>query len=364
MNAAVTTRDLSSESDSQRREWDQFVEGLPDGTLGQAGAWPRVLRDAYGLDCEAVAISHGQNDFLGTLLLAHFRGLGGGRSLISLPFLDASGIAAVDPASRETLLDYARTRARALNAGLELREFVASEPGAEPDANLPETPRVDLRLELPTESGDEVLWKSLPGKVRNQARKAQREGLITPEAGAEERDTEKDWDDFYSVYAENMRWLGSPPHSRKFFASVRQHFGVRARSIVARDEGRPVAALIALHYAGIVWVPWASALAAERKRCPNHSIYWEALRWTHALGARAFDFGRSPLDSGTHRFKRGWGAKELPLRWSSEDRSGEIIHPTALLDSPALRSTAKVWRRLPRPICDRLGPVLRSRIAS
>ena len=38
-------------------------------------------------------------------------------------------------------------------------------------------------------------------------------------------------------------------------------------------------ALVAIHHGRAVTVPWASSLGDARPLCPNHLLYWEALRW-------------------------------------------------------------------------------------
>jgi hypothetical protein len=113
-----------------------------------------------------------------------------------------------------------------------------------------------------------------------------------------------------------------------------------------------------------VTVPWASALRAERSRCPHQLVYWEAMRWAEESGAREFDFGRSPRSSGTWQFKRGWGALERALHWTRFERDGAASLAVSGGDSTLLQALARLWRWLPPTMCDRLGPVLRRRIAS
>jgi hypothetical protein len=161
-----------------------------------------------------------------------------------------------------------------------------------------------------------------------------------------------------------MRELGSMPHAPVFHAEVARHFGPRAQVLVANRNGLPAGGLVALHFAGALTVPWASTLEEHRSSCVNNLLYWEALRRAEAAGAREFGFGRSPRASGTHRFKRGWGAVERPLYWFQLDTSGQVRATQSEADSRALQTLTRVWRRLPAGVCDRLGPLLRKRIAS
>ena len=49
---------------------------------------------------------------------------------------------------------------------------------------------------------------------------------------------------------------------------------------------------------------------------PKMFLYWNILCFAAERVYRQFDFGRSFIDSGTHRFKKGWGSQEVPLYWA------------------------------------------------
>jgi len=341
-------------------EWDTFVEAEPAGRLGHASAWARVVREAYGMTPIYLEARDEQGAIAGVLPLVEFRGLGGELELVSMPFLDSGGILARDPATEQALLEAALEAARARGArGLELRE-VSHNVGMNAPASeveVPEQTRVDLVLAL--ESDEDAQWRALRAKVRNQTRKAEREGLtIAP------RDQPQLLGEFYEPFCRNMRDLGSPVHSARFFSTAAEAFGDRLRIIVTRLGDRPVGGLVAIDFAGAVTVPWASTLREERRRCPNNQIYWEALRWAIERGAREFDFGRSPIGGGTYRFKRGWGAEERPLAWRRLNSEGVQVAPKSPGDSALLRGLSTIWSRLPVWVTTRLGPPLRRRISS
>ena len=334
------------------REWDDFVDGRQEANLGHAAVWAGILRRAYGLTPHYLQARDETGAMAGVLPLAEIRDLRGGRGLVSLPFLDVAGPLAVDPAVARALIDHAleltvSTRAREL----ELRSLVGgAETAAHPD-------RVDLVLEL--ESDPDAQWSALRAKVRNQVRKAEKEGLMLQDSSPQEL-----LDAFYATFAVNMRDLGSPVHSRGFFEEIQAAFGERARLIVTALDGRPVGGLMAIHFGDTVTVPWASTLRSERRRCPNNQIYWEAIRWAITRGASRLDFGRSPRESGTHRFKLGWGARERELAWSGYRADGSSIDLAAPGDSSIMSGLSRAWMRLPVPIATWLGPMIRRRIAS
>jgi len=337
------------------REWDDFVEATPGATLAHAAAWADILRESYGLEPHFLAARGEGGRLQGVLPLVGFRSLRGVREWISLPFLDTGGVLATSEEAARGLeaaaLDLLRRRG---GRCLELRGLAAAETEGERESGVD---RVDLWL--PLEQDEETQWGRLRGKVRNQTRKATKEGL-----GLREAEPEALLDAFYHPFCVNMRDLGSPVHARSFFAAAIRHFGSRLRLVVAADGARSVGGLVAIHYAQTVSVPWASTLRSERHRCPNNLIYWEALRWSIARGAREFDFGRSPRDAGTHRFKLGWGALERTLCWRRLAADGREIPLPAVREGALLSRLSMAWTRLPVPVATFLGPRIRRFISA
>jgi FemAB-related protein (PEP-CTERM system-associated) len=330
-------------------DWDAFAIASQACRLGHASAWAQILRNAYGLRMHHLASRQSSSGALaGVLPLVEFRNLLGRSNLISMPFLDTAGPLTASAEVESELVDAACSLAqRCGSRAVELRVTGAGDRAFR------------VNLAMPLEADANAQWQRLGAKVRNQTRKAEREGL-TLAAG----DATTLLDGFYEPYATNMRDLGSPAHSRRFFAEVARGFEDRLRFIVTERAGRSVGGLVAIHYGDSVYVPWASTLRSERARCPNNQIYWEAIRWAIERGARRFDFGRSPPGSGTHRFKRGWGAHEEPLRWERRAPDGRLLPPNLGASSKILSSGTKLYARLPLAISNRVGPAVRRYLSS
>lgn len=334
------------------RAWDDFVHSQPGATLGHAAAWCRVLRSAYRLEPFYLVARASGGGMEGVLPLVSMPGLRGGRELISLPYLDTAGVLAASPDAADALLDHALAIARKQRVrAIELRALARE--GAEASA----LDRVDLVM--PLENDVDAQWQAVRAKVRNQTRKAEREGLALLELGGDAQ-----IDAFYAPFAVNMRDLGSPVHALGFFRAIAREFGDAARFIVTGLGSEPVGGLVAIHFGDTVTIPWASTLRRERARCPNNQIYWEALRWSVERGACQIDFGRSPRDGGTHRFKLGWGARERELDWSRLAPSGDALPLGLPGGNPALKRLSALWTRLPLGLATGLGPHLRRRISS
>jgi FemAB-related protein (PEP-CTERM system-associated) len=360
-----------------QREWNRFVAARGASQLGHAAEWVGILRRAYGVSVIPLMARDDAGTIRGVLPLALFTGLRGRKELVSLPYLDAAGPLAADPTAEAALVDAAFAQARECGAcAVELRmvQTVGAAPAdvrgeglqdaadgtpSGPDRAAPPHGRVDLRLAL--ESDEEAQWSAIGAKVRNQTRKATKEGLeIGAATGLDAIDA------FYEPFCQNMRDLGSPVHGRALFEEVVRAFGDAARVFTCHSAGGgpSVGGLVAIEHAGTVYVPWASTLRSERKRCPNNLIYWEALRWAISRGADTFDFGRSPIGEGTYRFKKGWGAEPIPLSWSRFDAQGRALTVASIGDDPTMRRLSEVWTRLPVALTRLIGPPIRRRLSA
>jgi FemAB-related protein (PEP-CTERM system-associated) len=319
-----------------------------------------VIEAAYGWPCYYLGAWLGA-ELKGVVPLVLMRSPMRRPRLVSLPYLDQGGILATATDCEAELLGATQRLARELGAReVELRgwqpELLAT-GGSEEDAGA-DPPRQRYRLVLDLPDSPENLWKKLPAKVRNQVRKAEKEGLETQSGGA------RAVEDFYGVFLRNMRDLGSPVHSRGFFAAIWSELGDRTRVYVTRDrQGTAVAGGVAIRFRGSVTVPWASSLRSRRASCPNHSLYWAILADATSEGARSFDFGRSWAASGTFDFKRHWGAEPVSLPWSSLDAQGRWSKSGSLRAADH-RTLTMAWQKLPLALVSWLGPRVRRYLAN
>lgn len=331
------------------KAWTRFVEQHPAGTVAHLAAWGPIVRRAY--DHEPLyLVAEDTGEIVGLLPLVLLRSRLFGRRLVSMPFLDYGGILAEPGSEAEAALakaafDLAGARGA---QSIGLRQYHPSglpRPAADG--------RVTMLLPL---TGEEAVWKALPSERRNRVRKGQKNGLRPIWGGAELLDQ------FYPVFAANMRDLGSPVHSRRFFTLMLEELGDAARVLLIRDPGgRAVGAAVCLFFRDSIMVPWVSSLREAFALCPNFTLYWEVIRLGCATGYRTLDFGRSFRNAGTFEFKRQWGAQPRPLPWVFIDVEPGAAPP---VDRDASRFSPLVaaWKRLPVPIANALGPWIRRQV--
>jgi FemAB-related protein (PEP-CTERM system-associated) len=325
-------------------EWDSYVENHPAATADHLWGWRSVFVRALGQEPSYLVARRGTR-LCGVLPLVKIRSLVFGRSIISLPFLNYGGILADDAESAETLIRESRRQAEAFGAPfVELRHSQRMAP------HLP-CRQHKLRMELALPADPATLWESLDRKVRNQVRKAQKEGLAVEIGGLDLLD------EFYGIFAENMRDLGTPVYPRALFAEVLRTFPSRARIHVVRLGRQPVAAGIAFSFRKTILNPWASSLRTYRHLCPNMLLYWSMLEQAIRDGYETFDFGRSSVGAGTHQFKLQWGVSERPLNWEYVMLTGDPI-PDQGPSNPRLQGVIDFWKKLPVWLTNAIGPLV------
>ena len=337
----VASPALSVVTDLDPREWDRYVEASPDATGYHLTLWRPVFEQVFRHRMvNLAALRDGR--VAGILPFVLFRSLVFGRFAVSLPFVNYGGVVADDEAVAQALLDRAVDVARAEGAKhLELRH-VRRRFSQLPDKRH----KVSMTLALP-ETAD-LLWNALDRKARNQVRKAEKSGLSARSGGIELLDG------FYSVFAENMRDLGTPVYPKAFFAAVLQAFPRDARIFQVLADDQVIAASVTYAWRHTVEVPWASSLRSHRDKSPNNLLYWAMLRQAADDKREIFDFGRSTPDEGTFHFKRQWGAVPGPMHWEYWLASGTL--PDQSPANPKFRAAIAAWQRLPLAVANRLGP--------
>jgi FemAB-related protein (PEP-CTERM system-associated) len=203
-----------------------------------------------------------------------------------------------------------------------------------------------MHLELPATAGR--LWDSLDSKVRNQVRKGRKGDLRVQWGGAELID------DFYDVFARNMRDLGTPVYPATLFREAFRRFPGGCEICVVRAGHRAVAAAFTTHGRGYGEVPSASSLREFNASCANMLMYWSILERAVQRGHAVFDFGRSTPDGPVYRFKKQWGARPAPADWRVFVRSGEASQMRP--DHPRYGTLIEAWKKLPVWATRLLGP--------
>jgi len=329
--------------------WDEYVAAHARASAYHAARWPLAVARLFGQQAHFITARHADGSLAGVLPLVAQRSLIFGHRLTSLPYFNHGGALADTTTIHAALLEQARTLARETGARhLEIREVDA------PPVDWPmRRDKATLLLELPPSV--EALGRTFGSKLRSQVKRAQREQPLARAGGVELVP------DFYRVFAEVMRDLGTPVYPRTFFETLFEHCADQCRLLILELGGSPVAGAFLVSHRGTLEIPWAATLSAMKSKSINMALYWEVLRHAIESGHTRFDFGRSTVDSGPYRFKLQWGARPVPLHWATWT-SSPVKEPAPKADpdlgSRSRRLLTGTWSRLPLALANRLGPLV------
>lgn len=326
------------------RAWDTYVSHHAHAQPYHLADWTTVLADSFGLERHFISARSAAGTTLGVLPLIRQKSRIFGDRLTSLPFVNYGGALANDDAVRGSLMQGALTLGRELGVQrIELRDTVPPPAGWSC-----RTDKVTLRLALPGTQED--LSKGLGSKLRSQVKRAEREPYECKVGGADRVA------DFYCVFAEVMRDLGTPVYPRHFFENLTRRLPEFCTLLTIHRDGRAVAGAFLVGHRGTLEIPWAATIAAEKPKATNMLLYAEVLKLAVARGCTSFDFGRSTADSGPYRFKLQWGAQPVQLHWAVWPEDPRIAQAPA--EFSLMERATRLWARLPLPIANRLGPLI------
>lgn len=373
--------ELLSSEDSLR--WNNFSNNHKFSCLYTLAKWRDVIQTSYrignyyliaseshvnrktlienGLYINTKNIENYRSKIVGIFPLIHISSWFFRNSLISIPYFDFGGILAIDKLAEMALLKRSIQLAEELGVKyIELRqnyrlfsseEFMNSQTGWKLSVS---TSKVRMALSIP--ENPEFLMKSFNSKLRSQIRKPIKEGLIVKIGSVDLVD------DFYNVFSENMRDLGSPVHSKKFIAETVKAFPNTANIFIVYGNQKPLAGSVTIGFKDTLSNPWASSLRRYSHLAPNMLLYWSMLEFACQNGYRRFDFGRSTPGEGTYKFKEQWGARPEPLYWyrlSKNGNQGWSGQP----DKDKMSRAIKYWKKLPVPVTKIIGPRIRKYIS-
>ena len=208
-------------------EWDEFAATQKGYTHFHRLRWRTVIERVFGHECVYLAARDAAGKLIGILPLVRVRSVVFGHYLVSMPFVNYGGPVGTDAAIRALVTEAVAVARRDRVKLLEMRSSVPL------DTPLPVSHRkVTVLLDLPGTSAD--LFRRFSPKLRNQIRKPQKEG-VSVAFGREQLEP------FFSVFARNMRDLGTPTQSLMFFREIANQFPEDCWIACAYLDGQPVA---------------------------------------------------------------------------------------------------------------------------
>ncbi|HET7324898.1 MAG TPA: GNAT family N-acetyltransferase [Halococcus sp.] len=278
-------------------EWSAFVEDHPNTTVFHTEGWARAIEAAFGYEPRYTLLTDRSGEIRAAIPgFAVREGLG---TSVLNPFCEYGFPLTSEKTSDKVVLSALRNSETRIvkDAGWSgVSGYNAAGYGGVSTGSA-----IRLSLDRPFE----VLWESTFAKdIRRCVRTARDDGVSVTDGTLAE---------FYPLYLETMRRLGSPQFPKAFFATLIETLGDSVAVLLAEYDGEPIAGVFLFEWGDttMVWTPASKRAHWEHR--PNHVLYVEAIERACAAGRTVVDFGRSRRDSSVHGFKAQFGGFEYPL---------------------------------------------------
>lgn len=327
---------------NENSAWNRYVKSNPAASIYHRADWKDLIHSVFGHECYYFYANNINGEVIGVLPLVRLKSRLFGDFMISMPYFNYGGAIANSLSIEQALIAKANSHAEKLGINhIEYRDDIARE-----ELQV-RSEKVNMILSLPDSRHD--LWNTFTSKLRSQIKRSQREETRVTFGG------EECLKDFYTVFARNMRDLGTPVYGKSFFSKILQYFSEHSKIVVIHMGNRPVAAAFLIGYNDTLEIPWASTIKDVNHLSMNMLLYWEVLAFAIENKYQYFDFGRSSKESGTFRFKQQWGAKPKQLFWHYWLRNNSEM-PSLNPNNPKYNLLINLWKKLPVSVTKYIGP--------
>jgi FemAB-related protein (PEP-CTERM system-associated) len=328
-------------------DWDAYVRNHSQGSVFHTAAWQRLIQTSFGhKPTHLAAQKQGSDAIIGLLPLFLVHSLIFGRMLVSTPQAAYGGILADSDSIANAIMVQARQIAIQNKVQFfELRNFRNALTLSD---LVPKNLYVTFRQELHPDIETNLL--SIPRKTRAEIREGIRNGL---EFGIGRIGV----DQFFHIYSQSVRELGTPVFAKRLFANGLYEFGSDCRIASVHWQGKLVAAVWTLFFKDEVLPYYGGSIREFNHLAVNNFMYWMLLKYACENGYRIFDFGRSKKGTGSFSFKKRWGMhmSDLPYQYLLVRRKSL---PDTSPMNPEFALAIRLWRSLPLSVTNSLGSMI------
>ncbi len=317
--------------------WCELARHSPQATVFHQPEWAEVIRRTYGLAPHYFLLERPGEPASGV----PFFQAGGllRRRLISLPFSDAAGPLLASPQDGATLLRAVLAAAAAARAaqvevrGGHLEEVRGFQCSTEFCGFV-----VGLEEDLAT------LRRRLQKSSTQRSLRLAEHGPLAVRLGRGEEEMRA----FHRLNLITRRSHGVPPQPYRLFRNIWRVMGPAGQLtlLLAELGDTPVAGLVLFHFGDTAYYKYGASDLGHLRLRPNHLLMWRAIEWAKEQGYRRLDLGRTYVgNQGLMRYKRSWGARQVPLpywRWPAGGGRGLLAE-----GSRGYELITRCWRRLP-----------------
>lgn len=322
------------------------LRDLKGSKIGQDPLWLDLLSRSF--DYPGYLLLQQSNDLQieNALLLAKVRPYLRSSALISLPFLNTSGLIKKS-LQNDQLVD--KLKEIMTTESLDYIQIRDDQAYEHPDLTI-STEKVTFILEL---KDSEKLWDNFSAKVRNLIRKGIKPGFKYSIYSGQELNNQQ-VRDFYQIISRSWHEHGSPCFGIDFFQELVNTFNNQVYICFLHDKEKIIASGLVMEKNGHTEIIWAATLKSYKRTAANMLLYWKTIEYLAQQNFKTFDFGRCSKDSGTYQFKKQWGGKEVQQYWYYlyHDQHKQTLPKKSKFK--ILLTT--IWKNLPYRLCTFLGP--------
>ena len=325
--------------------WDDYVRRHEHATFYHQLAWRDLVVRTYGRRFHPLYLVAKEEGSLSGIFPLFLHKRPKGRRLISVPFANCGGYCAdskqVGIALEKKAIEIAH------EYGVDYIELRNCHPMQ--GEWMTDNSYVALSLDL--KPGPEALWKNLRSTTRRYIRRGQ-ENELTIQTKSD------DLKKFYDLYALGQRNLGTPVIGYRWIDALYHIFDGQHKVAHVIHHGKTIASVLLRDFKDTRVYVLGASLPEYRKLYPNYVLFWELINEACTEGFTKFEFGRSVEGSGSYFFKNGWGAEPYSLHYQYHFVKGKRFTKTSQ-SSANRKRLARVWKRMPLPLANALGPMIR-----
>lgn len=332
----------------EQAQWDEYVHASEYSTPYHLSGWKDVLQEVFDIETHYL-LALENDEVVGVLPLLHIKSLLTGHYITSLP----GGLCAECESSAELLLEQAKKLVRETNA----RYLILRDGRKRWDLPGLVTDEEHITLMVRLDTDLELVKSEFKKRTRQLVNKAVQSGLES-ETGLE------NLPEYYPVYAQAMKELGTPSPGIDFFMSMAAHFPEESNLLTLYYDDRIVGGGFMAPFKDTVYCTWAGMLREYYSLRSSHLLVWNTITYAFNHGFQWVDLGRCKKNSGSYVFKKDFGAEPRQL-YQQSFLNGTSTPPSvgaAMEEDPGFRTFVKIWRLLPIQVTEYLGPKLRKRV--
>jgi hypothetical protein len=284
--------------------WDDFVENHPFGAICHLSGWKQVLEKSFKHMKGYYLALLNDDAIQAALPLYKVKSWLIGNRLVSIPYATVCDPLISSGNEMKVLFESALDLSKNLQASyIEIKTLASS--------SLIKDPRLGRSCffkqhYILLDSEPEQLKKSFHSKwVTQNIKKAMKNNLKLKVA-----DTESDVRIFYRLNLMTRKRLGLPPQPYIYFKTLWEVFAA-SKSIsilIAEKNEQPIAGLLLLKFKDRVSIEYGAWDRMFPHVCPNHYLYWEAIKLAYCEGYKILDLSMtSPDNINLMNFKNRWG---------------------------------------------------------